>query len=318
MGKGYYNNPIKEKTIMPTIIGVKFKQKGKTYFFAPNNQQFAVGDGAIVETTRGNEYTFVTIPNTDVPDSDVKGELKPVVRKATERDLQNYNDNQANRLPAVRQAQKCANRRNLDMKVVDAEFAFDGSKAVFYFTSDNRIDFRDMVKELASLFHTRIEMRQIGIRDECKMKGGLGPCGRVCCCNDFLPDFARVSIKMAKHQGLSLNPTKISGLCGRLMCCLKYEDDYYADVQKFMPKLNSTINTPNGQGTVISIDMLRQTVVCRVSVAEDNTELREYTVAELGIEPAYPTCCGCSDCADTAVDDDAESNDEVLDTDLTD
>ncbi len=300
---------------MPTIIGVKFKEKGKTYFFAPNNIQFDVGDGAIVETSRGLEYTFVTVANTEISDDEIKGELKSVVRKATDKDTKTYNDNAARRLPAIRQAQEFANKRNLDMKIVDAEFAFEGSKVVFFFTSDNRIDFRELVKDLASAFKLRIELRQIGIRDECKMKGGLGPCGRVCCCNDFLADFARVSIKMAKHQGLSLNPTKISGLCGRLMCCLKYEDDYYADTLKFMPKINSQIETPNGKGIVVSVDMLRQTVVCRVSIGgnDEATELHEYDLAQLGITPVYPSCGGsCNDC-DSADDPDdvSDSIDEI-------
>lgn len=300
---------------MPTIIGVKFKQKGKTYFFSPDNIQFEVGDGAIVETTRGLEYTFVTVANTDVPDSDIKGELKPIVRKATDKDTATYNELTERRIPAIRQAQELANKRKLDMKVVDAEFAFEGGKVVFFFTSDNRIDFRELVKDLASAFRLRIELRQIGIRDECKMKGGLGPCGRVCCCNDFLSDFARVSIKMAKHQGLSLNPSKISGLCGRLMCCLKYEDDYYADTLKFMPKLNSSITTPNGEGIVVSVDMLRQTVVCRVASAnanggDDATELKEYDLSQLGITPVYPNCSG--DC--NACNDDAEDVDDEVDT----
>ena len=211
---------------MPTIIGLKFKERGKTYFFSPGSLQFNVGEGAVVETARGLEYTYVAVANVDVPDSDIKGELKTVVRKATDKDTAIHNDHLARRLPALRQAQQLADKRKLDMKFVDVEFAFEGGKVVFYFTSDNRIDFRELVKDLASALHLRIELRQIGIRDECKMKGGLGPCGRVCCCNDFLSDFARVSIKMAKRQGLSLNPTKISGLCGRLMCCLKYEDDY--------------------------------------------------------------------------------------------
>jgi len=302
---------------MPTIIGVKFKQKGKTYFFDPVNIPFAVGDGAIVETSRGQEYTFVTVANCEVPSEDIKGELKPVVRKADEKDFQVYTENQSRRLPALRTAQELADNRKLDMKFVDAEFAFEGGKVMFYFTSDTRVDFRDLVKDLASNFRMRIELRQIGIRDECKMKGGLGPCGRVCCCNDFLADFARVSIKMAKHQGLSLNPSKISGLCGRLMCCLKYEDDYYADTLKFMPKVNSTIPTPNGNGLVVSVDVLRQTVVCRVSVSDDTAELHEYNLPELGITPVYPDyngCGSCNACDDAQTDDfddiESESADE--------
>ncbi len=298
---------------MPTIIGAKFKDKGKTYFFDPKNIQFAVGDGVIVETSRGTEYASVSLANTQVDPSEIKGELKPVVRKATDKDAAAHRANEEKRLPSIRKAQQLAANRKLDMKIVDAEFAFEGGKVLFFFTSDNRIDFRDLVRDLAAEFRMRIELRQIGIRDECKLKGGLGPCGRVCCCNDYLADFARVSIKMAKHQGLSLNPGKISGLCGRLMCCLKYEDDYYAETLKFMPKLNSQITTPNGRGTVVSVDMLRQTVVARVAVGEDNGELHEYTLDELGITPVYSKCCGCGDgnAEATAEPDDEPYNDSV-------
>ena len=298
---------------MPTIIGVKFKEKGKTYFFDPKTTQFAVGDGAIVETARGTEYSVVALANTEVDPSEIKGELKPVVRKATEKDAATHRANEEKRLPSIRRAQQLANARKLDMKIVDAEFAFDGGKVVFFFTSDNRIDFRDLVRDLAAEFRMRIELRQIGIRDECKMKGGLGPCGRVCCCNDYLADFARVSIKMAKHQGLSLNPGKISGLCGRLMCCLKYEDDYYAETLKFMPKVNSQITAPDGLATVVSVDMLRQTVVARVSTGEDSSELHEYTLEQLGITPVYSNCCG--GCAEADADPEADT-DTVPDADI--
>lgn len=301
---------------MPAIIGVKFKDKGKTYFFDPKNIQFAVGDGVIVETSRGTEYASVSLANTQVDPSEVKGELKPVVRKATEKDAAAHRANEEKRLPSIRKAQQLAANRKLDMKIVDAEFAFEGGKVLFFFTSDNRIDFRDLVRDLAAEFRMRIELRQIGIRDECKLKGGLGPCGRVCCCNDYLADFARVSIKMAKHQGLSLNPGKISGLCGRLMCCLKYEDDYYAETLKFMPKLNSQITTPNGRGTVVSVDMLRQTVVARVAVGEDNGELHEYTLDELGITPVYSKCCGCGN-AEADSEADGEPYDDAVESDET-
>lgn len=292
---------------MPTIIGVKFKEKGKTYFFDPKTTQFAVGDGAIVETARGTEYSTVALANTEVDQTEIKGELKPVVRKATEKDAATHRANEEKRLPSIRRAQQLANARKLEMKIVDAEFAFDGGKVVFFFTSDNRIDFRDLVRDLAAEFRMRIELRQIGIRDECKMKGGLGPCGRVCCCNDYLADFARVSIKMAKHQGLSLNPGKISGLCGRLMCCLKYEDDYYAETLKFMPKVNSQITAPDGLATVVSVDMLRQTVVARVSTGEDSSELYEYTLEQLGITPVYSKCYG-GECAEADADTEADTD----------
>lgn len=291
---------------MPNIVGVQFKNAGKVYYFSPKDIEFAVDDGVVVETTRGLEYGKIVIANSEVDDSEITTELKPVVRKATEKDTSLYNSICQRRLPAIREAQDKANKRNLDMKIVDADFAFDNSKVVFYFTADNRIDFRDMVKELASIFHMRIDMRQIGIRDECKMKGGLGPCGRVCCCKDFLGDFARVSIKMAKNQGLSLNPVKISGLCGRLMCCLKYEDDYYAQTGKFMPKVNSQINTPNGMGKVEFVDMLRQLVTVRIPRDNDESELRSFTLEELGIAPTY-----CNKCAENATNEpDDDHNDE--------
>lgn len=283
---------------MPNIVGVQFKQSGKIYYFNPKNLTFSVGDGVVVDTTHGLEYGKIVTSNTVVPDEEIKGELKNVVRKATERDEQQHLSIVERRPKAIRDAQEKANKRNLDMKIVDAEFAFDNSKVVFYFTADNRVDFRDLVKELASTFRMRIELRQIGIRDECKMKGGLGPCGRVCCCNAYLGDFARVSIKMAKTQGLSLNPQKISGLCGRLMCCLKFEDDYYSQTAKFMPKNNAEVETPAGKGKVVDTDVLRQLVTVKIVKNDDESELRSFTLEELGINPVYVNnvCGGC--CAD--------------------
>ena len=308
---------------MSTIVGVQFRNTGKIYYFAPGKLTFAKGEGAIVETARGLEYGEVMIANCEVDESEIKGELKKVVRKATPKDTANYNSNLARRPKAIRDAQAMANKRNLDMKVVDAEFCFDGSKAIFYFTADQRIDFRDLVKEMAATFHCRIELRQIGIRDECKMKGGLGPCGRVCCCNCCNTDFDRVSIKMAKHQGLSLNPTKISGLCGRLMCCLKFEDEYYAETLKFMPKLNSDVTTPDGKGKVENVDMLHQTVRVRVTLSQEESTVNEYTLEELGIKAVYPdhSCegCGTKDQAanDVADESDATDGDEDIVAELT-
>ncbi len=301
---------------MSQIVGIKFKDSGKLYYFAPNDIQLNKGDGAIVETARGVEYGTVAVPNTEVADDEIKGELKPVLRKATAADEQQRAENIAKRAHAIRQAQDMANRRKMDMKFVDAEFTFDNSKVLFYFTSDNRIDFRDLVKELAATFHMRIELRQIGIRDECKMKGGLGPCGRVCCCNDYMGDFERVSIKMAKHQGLSLNPGKISGLCGRLMCCLKFEDDYYADTLKFMPKVNSVIDTPNGKGRVDKVDVLRQTVVVSTEIGEGEVQINEYTLEQLGITPVYGNACAqCNGCKNEPDDDDDDDTDILPETD---
>ena len=293
---------------MSEIVGIKFKDTGKLYYFAPNGLVFEKGEGAIVETARGVEFGIVAVANKQIPDEELK-ELKPVVRKATEADYAQHEENLKRRHSSIRQAQDMANRRKLDMKFVDAEFTFDNSKVIFYFASDNRVDFRDLVKEMAATFRMRIELRQIGIRDECKMKGGLGPCGRVCCCNDYMSDFERVSIKMAKHQGLSLNPGKISGLCGRLMCCLKFEDDYYADTLKFMPKLNSEIDTPKGRGRVESIDVLRQTVVVKTVASDESFELHEYGLEELGITPVYPDkCANCNGCKDDAGDDEDDTD----------
>ena len=293
---------------MPNIVGIQFKQPGKVYYFAPKDIAFQVGDGVIVETVQGLEFATVAIANTEVDDSEITGELKPVVRKASEKDIAQHNAILAKRPAAIRDAQERANKRNLDMKIVDAEFAFDNSKVVLYFTAENRIDFRELVKELASQLHMRIELRQIGIRDECKMKGGLGPCGRVCCCNAYMNDFARVSIKMAKTQGLSLNPQKISGLCGRLMCCLKFEDDYYSQTAKFMPKLNSMLTTPQGQGKVVDVDMLRQLVTVRITKSEEETELKVFTLDELGITPVYVNNCG--NCG-IAHDDEGDEDDDA-------
>ena len=295
---------------MSVIVGIKFKDTGKLYYFAPNGLELNKVEGVIVETARGVEYGTVAVANTEVSDGEIKGELKPVLRKASEEDVAKHLENVAKRKDAIRKAQEMANRRKLDMKFVDAEFTFDNAKVLFYFTSETRIDFRDLVRELASEFHTRIELRQIGIRDECKMKGGLGPCGRVCCCNDYMNDFERVSIKMAKRQGLFLNPSKISGLCGRLMCCLKFEDDYYNDTLKFMPKQGSEVDTPKGRGKVESTDLLRQTVVVRVAGKDDSYELAEYTLEQLGITPVY-NCGGCANCdgCEGATDGDEDDTD---------
>ena len=296
---------------MSNVVGVKFKDAGKVYYFAPNGLELNQGDGVIVETARGTEYGVVAIANKVVSDEEIKGELKPIVRKATDEDVTKHNENVAKRKDAIRIAQDMANKHKLDMKFVDAEFAFDNGKLLFYFASDTRVDFRELVRELAAHFHTRIELRQIGIRDECKMKGGLGPCGRVCCCNDYMKDFERVSIKMAKRQGLFLNPNKISGLCGRLMCCLKFEDDYYTDTLKFMPKQGSEVDTPKGRGKVESTDLLRQTVVVRLAGKDDSYELAEYTLEQLGITPVY-SCAGCDNCgADNASIDDEDDTDEL-------
>lgn len=242
---------------MPEIIGVKFRTVGKVYYFAPNDIAFEVGDGAIVETARGLEYGDVVTANKEVPQSEIVGTLKPVVRKANAKDKEKHLKNEKRKAECMVKAREKIEERKLDMKLKDVEFTFDGSKIIFYFSSESRVDFRELVKDLASIFHARIELRQIGIRDETKMLGGLGPCGRACCCNQFLKDFERVSIKMAKTQGLSLNPAKISGLCGRLMCCLKYEQESYEHLLRVTPKVGAIVDTSSGRGTVVESDLLK-------------------------------------------------------------
>ena len=235
---------------MPTIVGVRFKPSGKTYYFDPRGVQFKSGEGAIVETSRGVEFAIVVIENKEVPDSQIVGELKPVRNKATQADVERYEQNLQRKPEIMRIVREKIENHGLDMHLKDMDFSYDNSKMTFYYSADDRVDFREVVKDLGATLRTRVELRQIGIRDETKMLGGLGSCGRPCCCNSFLNGFERVSIKMAKVQGLSLNPVNISGLCGRLMCCLKYENEHYLETSKIMPKLNETITTPDGEGKV--------------------------------------------------------------------
>ena len=247
-----------------TVVGVQFKKGGKVYFFDPGKLDIATGDEVIIDTARGAEYGFCAEGNHTVPAAKVVQPLRAVIRVATDNDRrtrQEYKDKEPHAFEV------CQNKildHKLDMKLVSAEYSFDGSKILFYFTADGRVDFRDLVKDLAGVFRTRIELRQIGVRDEAKMMGGLGICGRPFCCKQFLDDFQPVSIKMAKTQSLSLNPTKISGTCGRLMCCLKYEQDAYESLIKTSPKQDSIVNTCDGKGTVTDVSLLKQTVKVRL------------------------------------------------------
>lgn len=268
---------------MALIVGIKFKNTNKTYYFDPLDIEFEENDGVIVETARGVEFGRVTIPNKDIADSEIRSPLKPVVRKATEKDDRQLERNLEDREKAIVIVNEKIDALKLDMKIVDAEYTFDRHKLIFYFTSDGRVDFRELVRELAAVFKLRIELRQIYERDDTKMRGALAVCGRPCCCTSHLPEFEKVSIKMAKIQGLSLNPQKISGCCGRLMCCLKYENDYYTDVYKLMPKMGSKVNTPDGEGIVEGNDMLRQMVTVRIMTKDETIEQREYELEELGI-----------------------------------
>lgn len=238
------------------VIGIRFKDGGKTYYFAPNGCVAKGTDYAVVETARGIEFGKVACVNKLVDDSEVVQPLRPVVRIATEHDIKVNNENKRKEAEALKVCQEKVTAHGLEMKLIEAEYAFDGSKLTFYFTADGRIDFRELVKDLASAFRTRIELRQIGIRDEAKLMGGLGVCGRAYCCNTFLPDFCQVSIKMAKEQNLSLNSSKISGACGRLMCCLRFEHDTYVAEIKNTPPVDSTVKTQDGVGQVIEISPL--------------------------------------------------------------
>ncbi|HIY77840.1 MAG TPA: stage 0 sporulation family protein [Candidatus Borkfalkia excrementavium] len=252
------------------VIGIKFKEGGKIYYFAPKkNEKYEEGMQVIVETSKSVEFATVAFPPKEVDESEVVQPLKPILRIATDKDREQIRKNAERKPQAMKIAQEKVEKHNLKMKLIDCEFTFDGSKIIFYFSADGRVDFRELVKDLASVFHIRIELRQVGARDETKLLGGIAPCGRECCCAGAMPDFRKVSIKMAKVQGLSLNPGKISGLCGRLMCCLSYENDYYSEVYKKMPKVGSEVSTPDGKGTVVSDNMLKLTV--RVKIEKDGS-----------------------------------------------
>ena len=249
---------------MTEIIGVRFKSGGKQYYFDPNGQAVAPGQGVIIETSRGLEYGECTQGNTMVEDEAVVQPLRPLVRLATQKDLDTVAKNREKEARAFSICQEKIAAHGLDMKLVEVEYNFEGNKILFFFTSEGRVDFRALVKDLAGVFHARIELRQIGVRDEAKMLGGLGICGKPFCCATFLDEFQPVSIKMAKTQNLSLNPTKISGTCGRLMCCLKYEQEAYEDAVRRMPKNESFVETPEGVGTVSQVNLLKETVKVRL------------------------------------------------------
>ena len=241
---------------MTEVISVKFKDSGRSYYFAPDGKEVKVGDKVIVETQNGNEFGIVSEANFKVEDEKIVPPLRKVIRFANEKDFKKIEENKKKEQEAFKVCEELVTQHGLDMKLVEVEYSFDASKAVFFFTSDGRVDFRELVKDLASRFHIRIELRQIGVRDEAKMLGGIGICGQPYCCKQFLSDFQPVSIKMAKEQGLSLNPTKISGSCGRLMCCLKYEQDAYEYLNSFTPHVGTTVKTENGIGVVTDVNLI--------------------------------------------------------------
>ncbi len=258
---------------MTEVIGVRFKKVGKIYYFDPNGAKLPLGEHVIVETARGVECGEVAISNREVEDDSVVSPLKPVIRVATEDDLKRITDNAEKEKKAFKLCSEKIAKHKLDMKLVDVEYTFDNSKVLFYFTAEGRVDFRELVKDLASVFKTRIELRQIGVRDEAKMLGGLGICGRPFCCSSFLGEFQPVSIKMAKEQGLSLNPTKISGTCGRLMCCLKYEQNAYEDLIRITPKVGAYVSTSEGKGTVVEVSLLTGLIKVRLDKAVDGAPM---------------------------------------------
>ena len=273
---------------MAKVLGVKFKNTAKTYYFAPacETDFYEEGSGVIVETSKGVEYGTVVFGVKEIADENITHPLKPVVRKATEKDVQKVENNEKRIPEAMSYAGEKIRELNLEMKLISCEYAFEGNKLTFYFSADDRIDFRELVKVLASKFKVRIELRQVGIRDETKILGGIAPCGRECCCASCMPEFSKVSIKMAKNQGLHLNPSKISGLCGRLMCCLEYENEYYAEVYKKMPKIGGTVKTPEGEGVVISNDMLKLISKVKITHEDGSEAYKDFPVDRLEFKKA--------------------------------
>ena len=266
---------------MAKVIGVRFKEVGKIYYFDPDNFDFHQGDRVIVETARGVECGTVALANKEVEDDKIVHPLKKVLRQATKKDLAHLEDNKAREKEAMKICEEKIRKHNLDMKLVDVEYTFDNSKILFYFTAEGRVDFRTLVKDLATVFRTRIELRQIGVRDEAKMLGGLGMCGRPFCCNGFLGEFQPVSIKMAKKQGLSLSPVKISGTCGRLMCCLKYEQEAYSDLIKCTPKVGTNVKTPEGKGTVVETALLTGKVKVKLDSSPEEAIPQTFTLKQI-------------------------------------
>ena len=257
---------------MYKVVGVKFKEAGKVYNFSTGPLSLKAGDHVIVETSRGQEFGTVVSNEVELNEEEIVAPLKDIVRKANETDVERHETNLAKRDEAMKICQEKIEAHDLEMKLIDAEYTFDGNKIVFYFTADGRVDFRELVKDLASVFRMRIELRQVGVRDEAKMLGGVGNCGRGLCCHTWMTDFDPVSIKMAKVQNLSLNPTKISGICGRLMCCLRFENEVYAKLKKGMPNQGERVHTPDGEAVVVDTNILESTVKTRLVLEEASEE----------------------------------------------
>ena len=276
---------------MIKVVGVRFKKAGKIYYFDPDEIDVQFNDFVVVETARGVEFGHVVSGPKEITEDQIVSPLKKVLRVALDEDFEIHRENKRKAKEAIVICQQKIEEHKLHMKLVDVEYTFDNNKVIFYFTADGRVDFRDLVKDLAAIFKTRIELRQIGVRDEAKMLGGLGPCGKAVCCAQFLGEFEPVSIKMAKEQNLSLNPTKISGLCGRLMCCLKYEHEVYEELLKKMPHVGAIVVTPLGRGTVIDTYTLLESVKVKVRLKDDTEDIFNYKVEDIkitkDIDPAY-------------------------------
>ncbi|MEG0368367.1 MAG: stage 0 sporulation family protein [Hungatella sp.] len=271
---------------MTKVIGVRFRNAGKVYYFAPGKFVIEAGEHVIVETARGIEYGYVVLGNREVADSKVVQPLKAVIRMANAEDEATESNNKQKEKDAFKVCLEKIRKHNLEMKLIDVEYTFDNNKVLFYFTADGRIDFRELVKDLAAVFKTRIELRQVGVRDETKIVGGIGVCGRALCCHSYLSEFIPVSIKMAKEQNLSLNPTKISGVCGRLMCCLKNEEETYEYLNSNLPGIGDFVTTDDGlKGEVHSVNVLRQQVKVVVMLEKDEKEIRDYKVEQLKFKP---------------------------------
>ena len=260
---------------MVKVVGIRFKKAGKVYYFDPDQFDITAGDHVIVETSRGMEYGEVTVAPKEINDKEVVSPLKKVLRIADEKDTAQHEENVHKKVRALEQCQEKVDKHHLVMKLIDVEYTFDNSKIIFYFTAEGRVDFRELVKDLAGVFKMRIELRQIGVRDEAKMVGGIGTCGKSLCCHTWLPEFEPVSIKMAKIQNLSLNPTKISGICGRLMCCLKYENAIYTELRRGLPEVGERVKTPEGLAVVMDANLLESRVRVRVIVSEKTSDKNE-------------------------------------------
>lgn len=269
---------------MNSIIGVRFSEIGKIYYFDPGDLAIQLNDKVIVETARGVEFGEVVLAPRQVEDKQIVKPLKKVIRKAETKDFKKVESNKKKEKEAFGVCVERIAKHKMDMKLIDVEYTFDSGKIIFYFTAEGRVDFRELVKDLASVFKTRIELRQIGVRDEAKKIGGLGPCGRPCCCSAFLGDFQPVSIKMAKEQSLSLSPTKISGLCGRLMCCLNYEHEHYHDMRRRLPRHGSIVKTPDGEAEVIDTNALTETVKVRITLKDGTFDIEEYDLKEITVK----------------------------------